>query len=44
MRKFGKDKLGNCLRIILVDEMRKFGKDKVGIVLEKFYDEHFGLK
>ena len=30
MRKFGKDKFKNCLRIILADEMRKFGKDKFG--------------
>ena len=28
MRKFGKDKFWNCLRIFLVEEMRKFGKDK----------------
>ena len=28
MKRFGQDKLKNCLRIILVDEMKKFGKDK----------------
>ena len=54
MREFGKDKVMNCLRTTLVDEMRKFGKEKtrwgnlaktnLGIVLEQFYDEHFGLK
>ena len=28
MKRFGKDKFRNCLRIILVDEMKKFVKEK----------------
>ena len=35
MRKFGKDKFRNCLRLFL--EMRKFGKDKFRNCLRRFF-------
>ena len=45
MKRFGKDKFRNCLRIILVDEMKKFVKDKfrncLRIILVE-WDEEFG--
>ena len=45
MKRFGKDKFRNCLRIILVDEMKKFGKDKFRNCLRILFvewDEEFG--